>query len=610
MKAGRKILTTAAMDSKTTELSDPRYLATDASSNPSLPSVVGDDTRNPFRGAKPKNTQCSNLKKTLACDYCKAEKDGAYYICNLMLPPEIKKKILSDTKLPGPICRECFTYISNIIGPLTRDNPPELPKPPEGTGRWVTAQHQQAGLETAFDQLSISGDADSKNKDSSANYQRLCNRISRLANEFDPIIEVISAVSGKPKKCSTCQYELMTCFSQKNENKDQEAPRSYLPIFAKTKTRDTHNLCCECLKILPEAMVPDPICNGELYALDRGKRKYFSEIGKAMAMECMATPIETEQPAPKTHSSDGDIEALTYTINDPAIINDIIQQHMEELLKKQPAATEKMLIKKIKNDPEFRGNLTNNIIETANKLIDPIKEHCKTLAKSNETLQEVIAVFNNQMEAQSEKISGLERQNRHFQETIEQQDRQLHAHDQMLTVKNVALAEQELRIQSLESAAYNGILVWKISDFARRRRDAISGKTTSFYSPAFFTSYHGYKMRTRIYLNGDGMGKGTHLSLFFVVMKGNYGNILDWPFRQKVTFLLFDQGNRKHVTDSSFQPDPTSSSFKKPTHEMNIASGYPLFASLSALDNSNYAYIKDDYLFVKVVVDVTDLERI
>lgn len=52
--------------------------------------------------------------------------------------------------------------------------------------------------------------------------------------------------------------------------------------------------------------------------------------------------------------------------------------------------------------------------------------------------------------------------------------------------------------------------------------------------PAFYTSKYGYKMCLRIYLNGDGTGRGTHLSLFFVVMKGPNDPLLRWPFNQKV----------------------------------------------------------------------------
>ena len=49
----------------------------------------------------------------------------------------------------------------------------------------------------------------------------------------------------------------------------------------------------------------------------------------------------------------------------------------------------------------------------------------------------------------------------------------------------------------------------------------------------------GYKLCARIYLNGDGMGKTTHVSLFFVIMRGQFDALLKWPFRQKVGFSPF-----------------------------------------------------------------------
>ena len=100
---------------------------------------------------------------------------------------------------------------------------------------------------------------------------------------------------------------------------------------------------------------------------------------------------------------------------------------------------------------------------------------------------------------------------------------------------DVRLAEQDLRFQVLETAAYDGLLIWKIKDFARRKHEAVTAKTLSLYSQPFYTSKYGYKMCARVYLNGDGMGKGTHMSLFFVIMRGDYDDLLQWPFRQKVT---------------------------------------------------------------------------
>lgn len=60
------------------------------------------------------------------------------------------------------------------------------------------------------------------------------------------------------------------------------------------------------------------------------------------------------------------------------------------------------------------------------------------------------------------------------------------------------------------------------------------GADSGFHIPAFYTAKYGYKLCLRLYLNGDGTGKRTHLSLFIVIMKGEYDALLPWPFRNKV----------------------------------------------------------------------------
>ena len=159
-------------------------------------------------------------------------------------------------------------------------------------------------------------------------------------------------------------------------------------------------------------------------------------------------------------------------------------------------------------------------------------------------------------------------------------------------------------VRQQQASSYDGALLCKIRDYARRKNDAITGRQTSFYSPYFYTSRHGYKMCARIYLNGDGMGKDTHISVFFVVMRGQFDALLRWPFRQKVTIMLLDQDNVEHVIDA-FRPDPISASFQRPRREMNIASGCPLFCALTELNK--HAYVRDDTMFMKIIVDTSDL---
>ena len=166
------------------------------------------------------------------------------------------------------------------------------------------------------------------------------------------------------------------------------------------------------------------------------------------------------------------------------------------------------------------------------------------------------------------------------------------------------LSEVSLLLQTLQAASYDGTFIWKIPEVTRRRQEARTGKTVSLYSAPFYTSRHGYKACLRLYMNGDGAGKGTHLSFFITLMRGEYDALLPWPFRQAVTLTLVDQNKQRDIVQS-FCPEPTSSSFQRPRNEMNIASGCPMFASVSVLDNSSY--VKDDTMFLKCKIDTTGL---
>ena len=144
----------------------------------------------------------------------------------------------------------------------------------------------------------------------------------------------------------------------------------------------------------------------------------------------------------------------------------------------------------------------------------------------------------------------------------------------------------------------------RFPEVPRRRQEARTGKTVSLYSAPFYTSRHGYMACLRLYMNGDGAGKGTHLSFFITLMRGEYNALLPWPFRQAVTLTLVDQNKQRDIVQS-FRPEPTSSSFQRPRNEMNIASGCPMFASVSVLDNSSY--VKDDTMFLKCKINTTGL---
>ena len=243
---------------------------------------------------------------------------------------------------------------------------------------------------------------------------------------------------------------------------------------------------------------------------------------------------------------------------------------------------------------DFSGGTQNpEITRRVNNVENRTADHEVLLVENNRTMEEV-----------RRDVGNMKRQLDTTQESTRRHDRRIESIEHTLALRNVTLADLEEYVKQQEFSSYDGQLLWKISDYARKRNDAVTGQQVSFYSPCFFTSRYGYKMCARIYLNGDGMGKGTHISIFFVVMRGKYDALLRWPFRQKVTFMLLDQDNVEHVIDA-FRPDPNSSSFQRPRRETNIASGCPMFCSLAELNN--HAYVRDDAMFLKIIVDTSDL---
>ena len=176
------------------------------------------------------------------------------------------------------------------------------------------------------------------------------------------------------------------------------------------------------------------------------------------------------------------------------------------------------------------------------------------------------------------------------------------------TVRSLSanIKDRDFRLSLIENSNHDGSMIWKIPQFSQRKADAQNGKYTSIFSLPYYSGRYGYKMCLRLYIMGDGIGKGTHLSLFFVVMRGEFDNILQWPFTHKVTFKLINQAGGRDIVDT-FQPDPLSSSFRKPKSDMNIASGCPRFVSHTELERGGF--IVDNTIFIKCTVDTSSIHQ-
>ena len=81
-----------------------------------------------------------------------------------------------------------------------------------------------------------------------------------------------------------------------------------------------------------------------------------------------------------------------------------------------------------------------------------------------------------------------------------------------------------------------------MTDFEQHKRD-----DDRWYSPPFYTQPKGYKMCLWVDARGCGDGANTHVSLFLLLMKGDYDEQLKWPLQGKFTIELLSQdGDEGH----------------------------------------------------------------
>lgn len=173
------------------------------------------------------------------------------------------------------------------------------------------------------------------------------------------------------------------------------------------------------------------------------------------------------------------------------------------------------------------------------------------------------------------------------------------------------VSRQQLQIASLRSALSrsaantSGTLLWKIGDFAARMTESRAKDSVELVSTAFYTAQCGYKLQASLFLNGNGAGEGSHLSVYIKILPGEYDALLRWPFAYTVSFTMYDQAPTPETACNiveSFIPDPTWQNFQRPSKAPDaLGFGFPRFISHEMLKRR--FFIRDDVLFIRVKVE-------
>jgi len=211
------------------------------------------------------------------------------------------------------------------------------------------------------------------------------------------------------------------------------------------------------------------------------------------------------------------------------------------------------------------------------KLYNTQEEHRETTRK----LQEKVDSFSRQQE---ERISNLEHQLKELKKV-----------NDFLFVK-VASQGKEIYKSNDKSPQ----LSWKINGIGKILSQ--SDQKTVIDSAPFYSATSGYKLKVSIHPKGDKAHSGNmYLSVFLVIMEGEYDAVLPWPFHQKVFFTLVDQqeeSKEKKNIDMEFITDPSLESCAKPTKVKKSGVGFTRFISHKNLKTRRY--ILNDSLLLQV----------
>ena len=125
-----------------------------------------------------------------------------------------------------------------------------------------------------------------------------------------------------------------------------------------------------------------------------------------------------------------------------------------------------------------------------------------------------------------------------------------------------------------------------------------------WYSLPFYTHTRGYKMCLKVHANGLRDGKGTHVSVYVCLMRGEFDNSLKWPFRGDITIQLLNQLKDHEHHSKMFHSDKIFGVRRVTTEETGGPWGYSTFIAhcelkYNSIKNCHYDY--DNCLCFRVI---------
>ena len=157
----------------------------------------------------------------------------------------------------------------------------------------------------------------------------------------------------------------------------------------------------------------------------------------------------------------------------------------------------------------------------------------------------------------------------------------------------------------LSTLQHEMIPVYRTVEQFRMNKD----NEAELYTDPFYTAQGGYKMTLRVHPNGEGLGKGTHISVYISLMKGENDHNLPFPFSGIFNIKLLNwKQDTGHVGKSVPFNETTQLKCRQQVTTGQVAAtgpGYNAFLSHTKLmeESSDHQYLYEDKFSFKILFE-------
>ena len=224
-----------------------------------------------------------------------------------------------------------------------------------------------------------------------------------------------------------------------------------------------------------------------------------------------------------------------------------------------------------------------------------MEAHLSLVAQEVPKLQTVVQQQTDQIKQQGDQMKQQDDQIK--QQITQQEDQmklmadQIKQQGDLIKQQGDQMKQMANRIKQLEKPFPPVDII--MDDFEKKKRS-----NDVWYSPPFYTHLGGYRICLGVHANGIGDGEGTHVTVAVHLMRGEFDDLLKWPFNGEVTIQLKKNDPPHYQMIINLNEKTANECVCKPTKERNPGRGYHEFIFHADL----YAggYLKDDKLVFRV----------